>query len=246
MSAATAPALAVTEVSVSYGDIVALADVSLEVAPGLVCGLIGMNGSGKSTLFKAVMGLVATRSGTVAICGGDPGCARKRGWVGYVPQAEAIDHAFPLSVGDVVMQGRYGFLGFTRTPRSTDHAAVARALETVGLADLATRTIGDLSGGQRKRVFVARALAQGARLLLLDEPFAGVDRTSEARITALLRTLAARGVAVLISTHGLSAVPDLCDDVVLLNRRVVARGAPEEILHPDLLAEAFTTPGEER
>lgn len=233
------PAVRVDEVTVHYGEVLALDGVSLTLAAGRVHALIGVNGSGKSTLFKTIMGVLRPDSGTVAINGGTPAQARKSGLIGYVPQSESVDWAFPLSVRDVVMTGRYGQLGFTRRPRRADHEAVAAALARVELTDLADRQIGQLSGGQRKRAFVARGIAQHARVLLLDEPFAGVDKPSEATITRLLRELAADGVTILISTHDLAAVPALADEALLLMRRVLARGEPAEVLKPENLALAF-------
>ncbi len=233
------PALEVRGLTVRYGEVSALEDVSLTLGTGRVCGLVGMNGSGKSTLFKTVMGTVRPRSGTVVVAGGSPAAARRRGLVGYVPQSEDVDWTFPLSVREVVETGRYGHLGPTRRLRAADHAAVAEALDRVGLADLAHRQVGRLSGGQRKRAFLARAVAQGAATLLLDEPFAGVDRTSEATITELLRALAAEGASVLVSTHDLQALPDLADEAVLLMRRVLLHGPSAEVLRPENLALAF-------
>lgn len=229
----------VSAVTVRYGDVLALDDVSLTVEPGRVTGLIGMNGSGKSTLFKTILGLVHPASGAVAVDGGDPATARKRGRVGYVPQSEDVDWAFPVSVRDVVMMGRYGRQGFLRRTRPVDRDAVAEALERVELTDLADRQIGQLSGGQRKRAFVARGIAQGAGILLLDEPFAGVDKRSEATIVRLLRDLAASGSTVLVSTHDLHALPTLADEAVLLLRRVLFQGSVTEALEPANLARAF-------
>lgn len=226
-------------VGVSYGETRALEGVELEVSPGRVHGLIGMNGSGKSTLFKALMGLVATDTGSIELFGAGPAKARKAMRVAYAPQSEDVDWDFPVSVTDVVMMGRYGQMGWRRHPRPEDWATVGAALERCELTELAQRQIGALSGGQRKRAFVARGLAQGADLLLLDEPFAGVDKRSEATITALLRELALEGRTILISTHDLVAVPSLCDEVALINRRVIAQGTPAETLVPELLAEAF-------
>lgn len=236
---ADAPAIDVRGLTVHYGDVLALDDVSLTLRRGAICGLIGMNGSGKSTLFKAIMGTVRPDRGSVAIAGLSPRRARKAGIVGYVPQSEEVDWSFPLSVHDVVMMGRYGFQGFTRRPRRADREAVAEALDRVELTDLADRRIGALSGGQRKRAFVARGLAQGADVLLLDEPFAGVDRRSEATITELLRELADEGASVLVSSHDLEALPRLADEAILLLRRVLFHGPPDEALQPEQLAKAF-------
>ena len=234
----TAP-IRVSDVVVSYGEIVALDGVSLDVAAGRVTGLIGMNGSGKSTLFKAIMGMIRPDRGAVLIDGADPAVARRSGAIGYVPQSGDVDWSFPVSVRDVVMMGRYGHLGPTRRPRPADRAAVAEALDRVELADLADRQIGELSGGQRKRAFVARGIAQGARTLLLDEPFAGVDKRSEATIVRLLRELADDGATVLVSTHDLHALPRLADEAVLLLRRVLFQGSVADALRPEHLARAF-------
>ncbi len=232
-------AIEVSELTVRFGSTLALDGVSLSVDPGRVVGLIGMNGSGKSTLFRSVMGAIPIDSGTVLIDGASPAQARRRGIVGYVPQSEAVDWSFPISVREVVMMGRYGALGITRRPRSADRAAVADALSRVELTDLADRQIGQLSGGQRKRAFVARGIAQGASVLLLDEPFAGVDRGSEATMVRLLRELAADGRTVFVSTHDLQGLTQLADEAVLLQQRVLFHGAVAEALRADTLARAF-------
>lgn len=229
----------VSDVTVRYGDVLALDSVSLSVEAGRVTGLIGMNGSGKSTLFKSIIGLVRPAAGRVRLEGADPASARRRGLIGYVPQSEDVDWTFPVSVRDVVMMGRYGHQGVLRRAHTADRRAVEEALERVELADLADRQIGQLSGGQRKRAFVARGIAQGAGILLLDEPFAGVDKRSEATIVRLLRELAAGGSTVLVSTHDLHALPSLADEAVLLLRRVLFQGPVAEALEPDNLARAF-------
>lgn len=239
----TQPLLRVTDVTVSYGApganaVQALSGASLQVAPASICGLLGMNGSGKSTLFKAIMGVVPA-SGRVQIAGGSPRQARRQGLVSYVPQKEEIDFSFPVSVRDVVSQGRYGRLGFTRRLGASDRAAVDMALERTGLIDLANRQIGNLSGGQRKRAFVARGLAQGARLLLLDEPFAGVDKKSEAMLVQLFKELRADGAGILISTHDLANLADLADTAVLLRNKVLLTGDPATVLAPENLVRAF-------
>jgi manganese transport system ATP-binding protein len=233
------PAVEVQDVTVHYGDVLALDRVSLSLQAGRVCGLVGMNGSGKSTLFKTIMGTVKPDTGTVRINGQAPATARKTGVLGYVPQSEEVDWAFPLSVRDVVMTGRYGRMGLTRRPGKADRSAVDHALERVELTDLADRQIGQLSGGQKKRTFVARGIAQEATILLLDEPFAGVDKRSEATITTLLRELAGAGAAILVSTHDLHALPALADEAILLMRTVLAHGDPTLVLQPANLASAF-------
>ncbi len=232
-------AIAVDDVTVRYGEVLALDEVTLSIRAGAVTGLIGMNGSGKSTLFKTLTGAVQPTGGSVLVDGDPPAVARRRRTIGYVPQSDQVDWSFPISVREVVMTGRYGGLGLTRTPRREDRAAVEEALERVELVELADRQIGQLSGGQRKRAFVARGLAQRARILLLDEPFAGVDKRSERMIVRLLRTAATAGCTILVSTHDLHALPQLADDAILLRRRTILQGTVAEALHPDNLARAF-------
>ncbi|MGQ3383680.1 metal ABC transporter ATP-binding protein [Glutamicibacter sp. TV12E] len=232
-------AIDVTDATVHYGQVQALDHASLQLARGTVCGLVGMNGSGKSTLFKTIMGQIKPDTGSVKISGTDPLQARKSGQLAYVPQSELVDWNFPISVRDVVMTGRYGHMGWTRRARKKDHAAVNEALERVELTEFANRQIGQLSGGQKKRAFVARCIAQGASIMLLDEPFAGVDKRSEATITKLLREVADEGGSVLISTHDLHALPDLADEAVLLMRKVLMHGRPEAVLRAENLALAF-------
>lgn len=218
---------------------VALRDAGLALAPGTICGLVGMNGSGKSTLFKAIMGFVTPARGTISIGGQAPEQARRRSLVAYVPQAEDVDWAFPVSVWDVVLMGRYGHMGFLRIPRAPDRALAREALERVGMAEYRDRQIGELSGGQKKRVFLARALAQQGRILLLDEPFTGVDVTTERQITDLLRQLRDQGQVILVSTHNLGSVPEFCDQVVILNRTVLAAGPTRAIFTRENLIRAF-------
>lgn len=233
------PALDITDLTVRYRDIVALDRVTLTLGAGTVCGLVGVNGSGKSTFLKAVVGMVRPAAGQVRVLGGAPDHARRTGAVAYVPQSESVDWDFPIDVHDVVMTGRYGRMGLARRASTQDHASVAEAIERVGLTDLARRPIGTLSGGQRKRAFVARGIAQGARVLLLDEPFAGVDKPSEATITALLRELAAQGSTVVVSTHDLHGLAGLCTEAVLLQRTVLAHGPTADVLSPDRVVQAF-------
>lgn len=235
----TVPAIAVDEVTVHYGQVLALDRAGITLDPGRICGLVGMNGSGKSTLFKTIMGMIEPDGGTVAINGESTVTARRSGILGYVPQSEDVDWDFPLSVREVVMMGRYGHMGPLRMKRRADREAVDQALERVELTEYADRQIGQLSGGQKKRAFVARGIAQGAMVLLLDEPFAGVDKRSEATITRLLRELAAAGATVLVSTHDLHALPALADEAILLMRKVLLHDSTEEVLRPENLALAF-------
>ena len=207
-----AAALSVRGVTVTYANgHTALKDASFEVGGSTICALVGVNGSGKSTLFKAIMGFVEPVAGEVRICGLAVREALKRGVVAYVPQSEEVDWDFPVLVEDVVLMGRYGHMGFLRIASREDKRMVDVALERVGLTDYRKRQIGELSGGQRKRVFLARALAQDARIILLDEPFTGIDVKTEGAIIALLRELKDAGRTMLVSTHNLGSVPDFCD-----------------------------------
>lgn len=232
-------AISVRNLTVHHGEVCALEDITVEVPQGRVTGLLGANGSGKSTLFSSIMGLVTPTRGRISLFGADPATVRRRGDVAYVPQLDAVDRDFPISVEDVVMMGRFGMLGPIRRSRQKDRDAVHAAIERVGLEGLASRSIGALSGGQRRRAFVARAIAQEARLLLLDEPFAGVDRVSERTIAALLRSLRSEGRSILVSTHNLADADELCDDAVVLNRRLLYSGPAAEAVTPDRLAMMF-------
>lgn len=233
------PAVELERLSVRYGEVEALLEASLRVERGRVCGLVGMNGAGKSTLLKAVLGLVVPSSGSVRVLGRPVEEVRRAARIAYVPQDEEIDKAFPLSVREVVTGGRAGSLRLLRGVSAQDREAVAAAIERVGLAALAERQIGALSGGQRKRAFVARAIAQGAELLLLDEPFAGVDLDTQDALVALLRELAAEGTTALVSTHDVDNAPALCDEIALVARTVLLHSSPAEALRPENLALAF-------
>lgn len=217
----------------------ALEDASFSVPSGSITALVGVNGSGKSTLFKAIMGITPLSSGSIAIFGAPVAESLRQHAVAYVPQSEDVDWNFPVLVDDVVMMGRYGHMGFLRRPKPADHAAVATALERVGMQAFRRRQIGELSGGQRKRVFLARALAQDARLILLDEPFTGVDVGAEEAIISLLRDLRAEGRSMLVSTHDLGGAPTFCDRAVLLNRTVLAAGPIEDVFTAANLQKAF-------
>jgi len=202
----------------------AIEHASFSLRTGTICGLVGVNGSGKSTLFKSIMGFVKPQTGRVEIFGETPSAAMQANNVAYVPQSENVDWNFPVLVEDVVMMGRYGQMGFLRIPSRTDREFVTAALEKVGMDAFPKRQIGELSGGQKKRVFLARALAQQARMILHDEPFTGVDVKTEAAIIELLRALRDEGHVILVSTHNLGSIPDFCDHVVLVKQTVVASG----------------------
>ncbi|NJO54074.1 MAG: manganese/iron ABC transporter ATP-binding protein [Bacteroidales bacterium] len=217
--------IAVSGVTVTYRNgHTALRDASFEIPTGTIAALVGVNGSGKSTLFKAIMGFVPLARGSITILGQPVGKALKANSVAYVPQSEEVDWSFPVLVEDVVMMGRYGHMGLLRIPKATDRAAVDTALERVGMAEFRKRQIGELSGGQRKRVFLARALAQDSRVILLDEPFTGVDLTTEDTIIRLLRSLRDEGRVMLVSTHDLGSIPEFCDRTVLVRNTVLAFG----------------------
>ena len=222
MSAAT---IHIADVSVRYNNgHTALSDMSLNLQGGTTCALVGVNGSGKSTLFKVIMGLIKPQSGQVKLCDLSITQALKQNLVAYVPQSEEVDWQFPVSVHDVVMMGRYGHMNFLRKPKASDRQKVSDALSRLQITHLADRQIGELSGGQKKRVFLARALAQESKILLLDEPFTGVDVKTEKAIMTLLDELRDEGHLILISTHNLGTVPEFCDQVIMINRTILAMG----------------------
>lgn len=220
----------VRDLLVTFGNVVALQDVSFKLHRGTVCALIGMNGSGKSTLFKSLMRICTPTAGKIEL-----GTTS----VGYLPQNEDVDWTFPLSVFDVVLMGRYGKLGLSRKARAVDLEKARAGLLRVGMQDYEDRQIGELSGGQRKRVFLARSLAQEADLLLLDEPFAGVDKTSEETIAQVLKNLAENGTTVLIATHDLTTLPQLATEAILLQNRIILHDQLQIVLKPENLAQAF-------
>ena len=219
-------AIRVEDLTVAYGEKPVLWDVDMAVPPGVLMAVIGPNGAGKTTLIKAVMGLVQPVAGHVSIFGKP--YRSQRQLVGYVPQRNSVDWDFPTSVLDVVMMGRYGALGWLRRPGRTEQNKAMEALEKVGMADLAGRQISQLSGGQQQRVFLARALVQDARVYLMDEPFQGVDATTERAIVTLLKEMREAGKTVVVVHHDLQTVPEYFDWVTLLNVRCVASGPVEE------------------
>ena len=217
----------------------ALRDASFSIPTGTIAALVGINGSGKSTLFKAIMGFVKLAKGEIRVLGVPVKEALRRNLVAYVPQAEEVDWNFPVLVEDVVMMGRYGHMGMMRRPKAADHAAVEAALARVSMTEFRKRQIGELSGGQKKRVFLARALAQDGRVILLDEPFTGVDVKTEDQIIALLRELRDEGRVMLVSTHNLGSVPEFCDRTVLIKGTVLAYGRTAETFTQANLERAF-------
>lgn len=235
-----APALDVRDLSVVYEHTHALDSITLQVQAGTRVALVGPNGAGKSTLLKAIVGLVKPTLGTIYV----EGCAHNhRNAVAYVPQRAMVDWNFPVTVRDVVMMGRIGQIGLLRPPRRQDRAQVQASLEQVRMTELAHRQIGQLSGGQQQRVFLARALAQQAQVLLLDEPFTGLDIRSQDELLQIIEEIHAAGVTVLIATHDLHQAADTqhYEQVVLLNRRLIAAGSADAVLTSAHLAEAYGT-----
>ena len=244
-----APAVEVRNLSAGYDGHTALDDVTFTVEQGCLAGLVGPNGSGKSTLLRVILGLHKPWRGEVRIVGREGSGARGR--IGYMPQSELVDWSFPVTALDVVLMGRYGRLGLMRRPGPRDRQEAMAALERVRLADLSQRLIGELSGGEQRRMLIARALAQDADLILLDEPLAGLDATAQHDLLALLDDLRREDKTLFVATHDLSCVAANFDHAVLLNRRVVAFGRPAEVFTEELLSAAFqrhllVLPGGER
>ena len=232
--------LVINDITVTYKNgHTALHNASFTLPVGSITALVGVNGSGKSTLFKSIMGFVTLAKGSVEILGLSVSQALRSNRVAYVPQSEEIDWDFPVLVEDVVMMGRYGHMNMLRMARQIDREKVSIALERVGLEELRYRQIGELSGGQKKRVFLARALAQESQVVLLDEPFTGVDVKTEEQIMGLLRDLRDEGKVILVSTHNLGSVPEFCDRAVLIDRTVLASGETREVFTQENLQRAF-------
>lgn len=231
--------LHVSHISVAYSPRarLALEDVSFQVEEGMRVAVVGPNGAGKSTLFKAMVGLLPLHAGDILIHGVPFGAHQE--CVAYVPQREQIDWRFPVTVNDVVLMGRYGSLGWLKRPGKHDREIVTRCLKQMGIANLAARSIDELSGGQQQRVFLSRALAQEPHILLMDEPFTGVDVTTQEATLALLDQLQAEHVTLIVSTHDLNLAAVHFDRVLLLNHRVIAYGAPSQVLTSENLLRAF-------
>jgi manganese/iron transport system ATP-binding protein len=228
--------LEATDVAVRYGDHVALDGVSFRLECGERLAVVGPNGAGKTTLFRVIAGLTAPSSGTLTVHGHAPGIGV---CVAYVPQRNEVDWSFPVTVADVTMMGRVGRIGMLRRPGALDRARVRECLGTVGLTDLAERQIGALSGGQQQRMFIARALAQEAELVLMDEPLTGLDAHSRQDILDVLADLRRRGVSVMVATHDLALAAEHFDRVLLLNHHPIAWGATEDVLTPSHLLAAY-------
>ena len=217
----------------------ALWDATFEIPRGSIAALVGVNGAGKSTLFKAIMGFVPVDGGKIRILNLAIKLALKKNYVAYVPQSEDVDWNFPVLVEEVVMMGRYGKMGFLRKASKHDEGIVDESLRRVGMHEYRKRQIGELSGGQRKRVFLARALAQDAQVILLDEPFAGVDVRTETQMIELLCDLRKQGCVILISTHNLGTVPEFCDQSVLINQTVIGYGPTQQVFTRKNLERTF-------
>jgi zinc transport system ATP-binding protein len=227
-------------VHVTFQDLLVLEDVSLSVPPGDFLAIIGPNGAGKTTLLKVMLGLVRPASGSVRVFGREPwNLNGERRRIGYVPQVLSVDVNFPVRVNEAVLMGRYGRIGLVRRPSTDDRAAARRAMERVGIADLADRPIARLSGGQRQRVFLSRALANDPDLLLLDEPTTGVDVAATESLYELLRTLHEDGITILVVSHDVGVVASYVDGVACVNRRLVAHGRPDEVLGSEELAQMY-------
>jgi manganese transport system ATP-binding protein len=233
------PSIQVENVTVTYSGKVALHGANLQLAPGSICGLVGMNGSGKSTLFKAIMGFVKPKTGRVLIHGLPMAKVQKDNLVSYIPQSEDVDWNFPVSVADVVMMGRYGYMNMLRIPSRRDRQIVLDSLERTHMTEFKDRQIGELSGGQKKRAFLARVLAQQGEVILLDEPFSGVDVKTEKAIVQLLEELRDAGKTILISTHDLASISTFCDQVILVNRTILAYGPTSEVFTTENLSRTF-------
>lgn len=230
-------ALHVEDLTVAYGDTPALWDIDLDIPPGVMCAIVGPNGAGKSTLIKAALGLIRPLAGHVRFLGRP--IAQMRGQIGYVPQRQSVDWDFPTSVRDVVEMGLYRQLGWFRRPGRAARAQAMAALERVGMQDYADRQISQLSGGQQQRVFIARALVQDAPILILDEPMAGVDMTTEAVILNLLKNLRNEGRSIIVVHHDLSTVQAHFDWLVMLNIRIIAQGPVAQVYTPENLRAAY-------
>lgn len=232
---AAADALQIDGLTVSYNTTPVLFDVRLRVPTGTLMGVVGPNGAGKSTLLKAVLGVIPSLSGVINI----QGSRKTRGQIGYVPQRASVDWDFPTTVFDLVLMGTYGKLGWFRRPGKIQRDQAMEALRQVGMQDYADRQIGQLSGGQQQRAFLARAFVQDAPVYFMDEPFAGVDATTEKSIIELLKKLRSQGKTLLVVHHDLSTVPAYFDQVTLLNQKVIASGNVTDIFTADNLEKTF-------
>jgi manganese/iron transport system ATP-binding protein len=229
--------LEIEKASIGYGEKIVIHNLSFQVPHGARVAVVGPNGAGKSTLFKALVGILPLHSGQILIHGESLGTHKD--CVAYVPQREDVDWRFPVTVSDVVMMGRFGQMGWWSRPSKDDKQIVRKSIEQMGIADLADLSIGQLSGGQQQRAFLARALAQEPHILLMDEPFTGVDATTQEVTFGLLDHLRKRQVTTIISTHDLNLAASRFDLVLLINHRLIAYGTPQQVFTKESLASAF-------
>jgi manganese/iron transport system ATP-binding protein len=230
------PILTLESVSMRFNGTLALDNISFELQPGERVAVVGPNGAGKSTLFNVISGVLRPNQGRIEVYGKAPG---RHICIAYVPQRSQVDWQFPVSVADVVMMGRVGKLGLFRWPRSQDWRLVNEALELVGMAHLAGRQIGELSGGQQQRVFIARALAQETELMLMDEPFTGLDVRSQDDVFGIVEKLRQRHVTIMVATHDLNLAAERFDRLMLLNQQIIGFGRAEKVFTPELLTRAY-------
>lgn len=233
----TSLAVEIERLTVSYHGVPALKNVDLTVRPGTMTAIIGPNGAGKSTLLSSILGLLTPDHGTVSFFGQPLDRMRKE--IAYVPQRSTVDWTFPISVLGTALLGTYPRLGLMRRPRAAHRILALESLERLGIADLADRQIGTLSGGQQQRMFLARALTQQAKLIILDEPFIGVDATSEQLIVELLHELRDQGITILVVHHDIETVPKYYDQAILLNKTIVAQGPVAQVVTQELLTLAY-------
>ena len=233
----TRPILEIKNVSVKFNNVVALDDISFELQQGEQVAVIGPNGAGKSTLFNVIAGVLKPQRGEVNIFGHMP---EEHICIAYVPQRSDVDWKFPVNAADVVMMGRIGKLGLFKRPKSKDWELVHRALGLVGIEHLSKRQIGELSGGQQQRVFIARALAQEAELILMDEPFTGLDVKSQEDIFGILEMLRQRLVTVMVATHDLNLAAEHFDRLMLLNQKIIGFGRASQVFTAELLSQAYS------
>ncbi|MCJ0932661.1 metal ABC transporter ATP-binding protein [Virgibacillus halodenitrificans] len=229
--------ISVDQLHVSYYGKEAVRDVSFSIMPGSLVGIIGPNGAGKSTLLKAVLGLIPSDNGIVKVRGGEVKLARKK--LAYVPQRSNIDWDFPISVIDTVLIGTYPKLKIFKRPKKEDKKLAMECLEKVGMAEFKNRQIGELSGGQQQRVFLARALAQQAEIFFLDEPFVGIDISSEETIIKVLKELRDQGKTILVVHHDLSKANDYFQQLILLNQELIKFGNVDEVMTPETISRAY-------